>query len=95
MSDNKGIENKDDKATNNKISGWKVSELFKEDNGKLSATRLALLLWTTGVLVLIIVVAIKDIEHLDKLPYDSLITIMAMLMGGKVIQKYGEEKNNK
>ena len=95
MKENSTAENNKAKIDIKKGSIWKIFEFFKEDNGKFSAIRLALIIWTLGVFV-VIVHSIWINQDISNSPsFDTMITIMAMLMGGKVIQKFGEEKNNK
>jgi hypothetical protein len=65
------------------------AEFLQEDNGGLSSTRLAFLLWVVGVLVVWIVGSLKagELQSID----NSIITILGILMGGKVVQKFGEK----
>jgi hypothetical protein len=64
-------------------------EFFQEDNGGLSATRLAFLLWATGVLVVWIISSLTNgkLQPIDS----SVTTILGILMVGKVVQKFGEK----
>lgn len=59
---------------------------FQDGSGNLSATRLAFLLWTVGVLTVWIWVSI----HTGTLaPIDSSVqTILGVLMTGKVVQSF-------
>ncbi len=63
---------------------------FLEDKktGTFSATRLALLLWVVGVFVVWAYASISTME-LQAVP-DSVVTILGLLVGGKVVQRYGE-----
>lgn len=63
---------------------------FLEDKktGQFSATRLALLLWVTGVFVVWAYASVSAME-LEAVP-DSVVTILGLLLGGKVVQRYGE-----
>lgn len=70
----------------------KIEEFLQEENGGFSSTRLALLLWTVGVLVIWIVNSARSgtLQPIDS----SVITIMGILMGGKVVQKFGEKPDS-
>ncbi|HWX20691.1 MAG TPA: hypothetical protein VN578_12400 [Candidatus Binatia bacterium] len=67
----------------------KLLEFVQEDNGGFSATRLAFLLWTAGVLAVWIIssLAERTLAHVDP----SVTTIIGILMTGKVVQKFGEK----
>lgn len=67
----------------------KIMEFLQEDNGSFSATRLAFLLWLIGVLATWIFISIKN-SSLTTIP-DSVITLIGILMTGKVVQKFGEK----
>ncbi len=64
-------------------------EFFQEDNGGLSATRLAFLLWVAGVLTVWIISSLTNgkLQPIDS----SVTTILGILMAGKVVQKFGEK----
>jgi len=63
---------------------------FLEDKkaGQLSAMRLAFLLWAIGVLAVWAYASISAGE-LRGIP-ESVVTILGLLAGGKVVQRYGE-----
>jgi hypothetical protein len=71
----------------------KLYELFQEDNGNLSSTRLAFLLWTVGVLVVWSISSLRCTTGLAELP-ESIWIIIGLLMSGKVVQKFGEKPNS-
>ena len=63
---------------------------FLEDKktGQFSATRLAILLWVVGVFVVGAYASVSTTQ-LQAVP-DSVVTILGLLVGGKVVQRYGE-----
>ncbi len=67
-----------------------ILQFLEEDNGTLSSTRLAFLLWVVGVLV-IWTDASWHAHALQAIP-SSLQVILGILMTGKVTQKFGETK---
>ncbi len=66
-------------------------EFFQESNGRLSSTRLAFLLWAIGVLVTWMFDSMITSHELQEIP-PSIITLMGILMTGKVVQKTVEHK---
>ncbi len=71
----------------------KSTGFLQDDNGNLSSMRLAFLLWVVGVLVIWGVASLKAGEL--KIIPDSVTTIVGVLMGGKVMQKFGEQSSPK
>lgn len=67
----------------------KVLEFLQEDNGGFSASRLAFLLWALGVLVVWIANSLHG-HTLQEIP-ETVVTIIGVLMTGKVAQKFGEK----
>lgn len=69
----------------------KIYEFFKDNNGNLSSTRLAFLIWAIGVLGVWMYVSIKlgSLQPLD----NSQTMILAILMTGKVAQKFTEKED--
>lgn len=69
--------------------GKMAKNIFQEENGKNSATRVVFVLWGLGVLFVWILVSIgqQSLQTLDQ----SIIYILGILMTGKVGQKYFEE----
>ena len=63
---------------------------FLEDKGNqnLSATRLVLFIWATGVLVVWAVVSIVA-KSIQAIP-ESVITVLGLALGGKAVQRFGE-----
>jgi hypothetical protein len=64
-------------------------QFLQEDNGSFSSSRLAFLLWAIGTLLVWVVVSYK-LNSLQVIP-ESVITIIGILMTGKVVQKFGEK----
>ena len=64
---------------------------FLEDKGNqnLSATRLVLLLWAVSVLVIWVIVSLRT-TTLQSIP-DSVVTILGVSFGAKVVQRFGEK----
>jgi predicted membrane protein len=56
--------------------------------GELSATRLVLFLWATGVLVVWGIDSIKSVA-LQDIP-QSVVTILGLALGAKAVQRFGE-----
>lgn len=67
----------------------RLLEFVEENNGSLSATRLAFLLWVIGVLVVWIVDSLRS--GTPQSVTGDVATIIGILMTGKVVQKFGEE----
>jgi hypothetical protein len=67
----------------------KIHEFLEEDNGDFSATRLALLAWVLGVLGVWLWLSIlgRQMASIE----NSVVTILGILMTGKVTQKFGEK----
>ena len=70
----------------------KILEFLQDGNDKFSSTRLALLLWVIGLLVIWTMSSIHSEAFLE-IP-TSTITLVGILVSGKVVQKFGEEKTN-
>jgi hypothetical protein len=64
-------------------------EIFEDNSGGLSSTRVLLLAWGLGVLAIWIAMFITT-HALAPIP-DSIITILGILFGGKVVQRFGEK----
>lgn len=67
----------------------KIEEFLQQEDGGFSSTRLAFLIWAVGVLVIWIISSLKNsaLQPIDS----TVITILGILMGGKVVQKFGEK----
>jgi len=65
-------------------------EFLRGGPKRLSATRLAFLLWVVGVLI----VWMADSFRQGQLaPIDSsIVTLIGILMGGKALQRFGEKR---
>jgi hypothetical protein len=71
-----------------------LAQFMKEDNGNFSSSRLGFLLWVIGVLAVWVIDSLKCPScTLATIP-ESVITIVGILMGGKVVQKFGENKGS-
>jgi xanthosine utilization system XapX-like protein len=62
---------------------------LSERTGKLSASRLLLLLWGVGVLVVWVINSLLT-RQLQAIP-ESVVTILGILVGGKTVQRFGEK----
>jgi hypothetical protein len=69
----------------------RILEFFQEDNGGLSATRLAFLYWALGVLIVWIVESLASKPMVIAKIDSNVTTILGILMTGKVVQKFGEK----
>lgn len=67
-------------------------DFFRDESGKFSSTRLAFLVWALGAFIIWAIVSMKN-WSLAGLPIE-LLAVFGMLMTGKVIQVFGEKKNN-
>ena len=68
----------------------RISQFLQEDNGNFSATRLAMLSWVVGVLASWAYLSIS-LRKMQDIP-QSVVTIIGILVTGKVAQKFSEEK---
>jgi hypothetical protein len=67
-----------------------LSEFVKEKaTNKLSASRLLLLLWGIGVLIIWAITSLKT-GVLAVIP-DSVVTVLGIVVGGKTVQRFGEK----
>ena len=64
----------------------KLAEFFKDGTGSYSATRLAFILWSCGVLAVWIVESVSKgvLQPVD----NTVMTILGILMTGKVVQSF-------
>lgn len=70
----------------------KMTQFLEDPDGKSSATRLAFLLWAIGVLVVWVVTSVTSTPmQLAKID-NSVITLLAILMTGKVVQMFPEQQ---
>jgi len=67
----------------------KLSSFLEDNSGGFSATRLAFLLWVVGVLAVWICSSIEN-NNLAKID-NSVVTVIGILMTGKMVQRFGEK----
>lgn len=69
-----------------------IKQFFTEDNGTFSSTRLVSITWGLGTFV---TWAGFSIAHnvIEAIP-ESVVTVIGIVLAGKVIQKFGETKND-
>jgi len=65
-----------------------LGQFFQDSDGKLSATRLVMILWVIGTFLIWSYISIKSVA-LVQLP-SSVVDILGILLTGKVVQKFGE-----
>ena len=72
-----------------------LSKFIKESNtDKLSSSRLLVLAWGLGTLIVWIVTSVISAlngEGLQSLP-ESIVTVLGILVGGKTLQRFGENE---
>ncbi|NJM58923.1 MAG: hypothetical protein HC857_18045 [Synechococcales cyanobacterium RU_4_20] len=61
---------------------------IRENTGKLSSSRLLILLWGGGVFLIWAVSSLRA-EMLQPIP-ESVITVVGVLIGAKTVQRFGE-----
>jgi len=67
-----------------------LSDFFKEKTTKvLSASRLLLLLWGVGVLIIWVITSLRT-GVLAAIP-ESVVTVLGIVVGGKTVQRFGEK----
>jgi hypothetical protein len=67
----------------------KISSFLKDNSGGFSSTRLAFLLWAVGTLGMWLYICLTngELAAID----NSIIAVLAVLMGGKTVQRFGEK----
>lgn len=66
----------------------KLSSFLEDNSGELASTRLTLLLWSVGILVIWVYRAFHD----STLVIDnSVVTLFGIIVGGKAVQRFGEK----
>jgi hypothetical protein len=65
-----------------------MAGFIREGNGKLSSSRLLVLLWGGGVFLIWAIASLQG-ETLQAIP-DSVITIVGVLISAKTVQRFGE-----
>jgi hypothetical protein len=66
----------------------KIMEFLQESNGQFSATRLGFLLYIIGTVAQLGFCAYRGVPFA---PTDNAVWMLMGLMGGKVVQKFGEK----
>jgi hypothetical protein len=76
------------------MAGPNLSEFLEDNNGGLSSTRLALLIWVFGILIVWSYSCFSanpvKLAAIDP----TVLTLLGILMGGKVVQKFGEKTDS-
>ncbi len=67
---------------------YALGQFFQDTDGKLSATRLVMILWVIGTFCIWSYISIKS-ASLVELP-SSVVEILGILLTGKVVQKFSE-----
>jgi hypothetical protein len=65
-----------------------VASFIREENGKLSSSRLLLMIWGGGVFLIWAISSLKS-ATLQTIP-DSVITVVGLCLGAKTVQRFGE-----
>ncbi|NJN31334.1 MAG: hypothetical protein HC824_13595 [Synechococcales cyanobacterium RM1_1_8] len=65
-----------------------AGSFIREENGKLSSSRLLLMVWGGGVFVIWAISSLMS-QSLQAIP-DSVITIVGICVGAKTVQRFGE-----
>jgi hypothetical protein len=65
-----------------------VWSLFRERKGKVSSSRILLLLWGTGLFLIWGIVSLIN-RNIVEIP-ESVVTVLGILSGSKVVQRFGE-----
>ncbi len=65
-----------------------IAGFIREGNGKLSSSRLLVLLWGGGVFLIWAIASLRS-ETLQAIP-DSVITVVGVLISAKTVQRFGE-----
>jgi hypothetical protein len=65
-----------------------ISSFIREKNGKISSSRILFVLWGGGVFVVwcILSIANQTIEPIS----ESIVTLLGIMAGSKVVQRIGE-----
>jgi hypothetical protein len=69
----------------------KIFEFLEDPRGKLSGLRIAILVWIVTICFNITYLSILNEKFVG--PDASMITGLGMLLGGKVVQNFSEQKN--
>ena len=71
----------------------KILEFLSEDNNHLSSTRLIMYIWCIGIFIIWAISTAKNNWQMQEIN-DSLQIIIGLVLSGKVIQKFNEQKVN-
>ncbi|MBF0473203.1 MAG: hypothetical protein HQK93_05650 [Nitrospirae bacterium] len=78
-------------GNDNKVN---ISSIIEDNSGGLSSTRVLMLAWGLGTLLVwsicSVIGAIHGIYIFPSIP-DSVVTILGIVLGGKVVQRFGEK----
>ena len=72
--------------TDNQIKG--ILSLVREKEGKISTSRVLLLIWGVGLFIVWVSVSIIN-RNIAEIP-ESVVTVIGILSGSKVLQRFGE-----
>lgn len=72
--------------TNDQMKG--IGSLVQEKQGKVSTSRVLLLLWGVGLFLVWAFVSIIN-RNITEIP-ESVVTVIGILSGSKVLQRFGE-----
>lgn len=72
--------------TNDQMKG--IGSLVQEKQGKVSTSRVLLLLWGVGLFLVWAFVSIIN-RNIAEIP-ESVVTVIGILSGSKVLQRFGE-----
>jgi hypothetical protein len=78
-----------DELNQESIVKWGV---IREKKGKVSSSRVLLLIWGVGVFLVWTVVSLIN-RNIAEIP-ESVVTILGILSGSKVVQRFGENTDN-
>jgi hypothetical protein len=69
-----------------------IGSLVRETKGKVSTSRVLLLLWGVGLFLVWAFVSIIN-RNITEIP-ESVVTVLGILSGSKVLQRFGENTDN-
>jgi len=68
-----------------------ISTFLEDNDGGFSSTRLVMILWMLGVLIVWIYKSLTQTE-LQPIP-ESVVAVIGIIVTGKAVQRYGEKAN--
>lgn len=87
------MEETKDESNQESIDRFKGNwSLIREKKGKVSSSRVLLLVWGVGIFVVWTLVSIIN-RNIAEIP-ESVVTILGILSGSKVVQRFGENTDN-